>query len=155
MATKVLCVVSSSAGTVLCDINQCPEEERMTTTCVIQISRNDKKGSHYTILYSRNNCVRHIFRVRAPKWGTILCMRSVNEKRRFTVTWSLIGRAYTQNDPNLYVIAIGWMWAAYTYPVHINDWQWPQCQVLPITQHMMTYICKMCAVKRDIRSGHS
>ena len=31
--------------------------------------------------------------------GIILCMRSANERRRYIVTSSLIGRVYTQNDP--------------------------------------------------------
>ena len=31
--------------------------------------------------------------------GIILCMRPANERRRYMVTLSLIGRAHTQNDP--------------------------------------------------------
>ena len=36
--------------------------------------------------------------------GTILCMRQVNEWRRYNVTSSLIGWAHTQNDPcNIFI----------------------------------------------------
>ena len=33
-------------------------------------------------------------------WGIILDMGSANERRRYTITSSLIGRAHTQNDPS-------------------------------------------------------
>ena len=43
----------------------------------------------------------------------ILCMGPANERRRYIVTSSLIGRAQTQNDPWLFILqsqATGWWW---------------------------------------------
>ena len=38
------------------------------------------------------------FSIDVPEAGIILCMRPAKEKRRYILTWSLIGWAHTQND---------------------------------------------------------
>ena len=54
------------------------------------------------LIYNENPytwCVKSWVFILKQGPGIILCMRPTNERRRYNVTSSLIGRAHTQNDP--------------------------------------------------------
>ena len=52
-------------------------------------------------------CITHYQLPNIIRAGIILCMRPANERRRYSVTSSLIGWAHTQNDPRKGVNELG------------------------------------------------